>query len=83
MRTTVTLDVDVERLIHCMMAERGISFRQALNEAVRNGLRTNEQPGKFVQKTFQMGNAQEFRWDKAMAVADAIDDEQLRRKGRV
>jgi hypothetical protein len=30
-----------------------------------------------------MGNAQEFRWDKAMAVADAIDDEQLRRKGRV
>jgi hypothetical protein len=27
-----------------------------------------------------MGAAQEFRWDKALAVADAIEDEELTRK---
>jgi hypothetical protein len=27
-----------------------------------------------------MGASQEFRWDKAVAVADAIEDEELSRK---
>jgi hypothetical protein len=27
-----------------------------------------------------MGEGQEFRWDKALAVADAIEDEELSRK---
>jgi hypothetical protein len=27
-----------------------------------------------------MGAGQQFRWDKAMAVADAIEDEELSRK---
>ena len=35
---------------------------------------------KFAQKTFRMGEAQEFRWDKALAVADSIEDEELSRK---
>ncbi len=39
MRTTVTLDPDVERLIKDAMRERGISFKEALNEAARIGLR--------------------------------------------
>ena len=28
----------------------------------------------------RMGEGQEFRWDKALAVADAIEDEELNRK---
>jgi hypothetical protein len=82
MRTTVTLDSDVERLIRDAMRERGISFKEALNEAARVGLR-GKQPKraqKFAQKTFRMGAGQEFRWDKALAVADAIEDEELSRK---
>lgn len=39
MRTTVTLDPDMERLIRDAMRERAISFKEALNEAVRIGLR--------------------------------------------
>ena len=35
MRTTVTLDPDVERLVRDVMRERGLSFKQALNEALR------------------------------------------------
>ena len=30
--------------------------------------------GKFVQRTFPMGAEQLFRWDKALAVADAVED---------
>ena len=82
MRTTVTLDPDVERLIRDAMRERAISFKEALNEAARVGLRGKEhkRASKFAQKTFRMGAGQEFRWDKALAVADAIEDEELNRK---
>jgi hypothetical protein len=82
MRTTVTLDSDVERLIRDAMKERAISFKEALNEAARIGLsgRPRRRANKFTQKSFRMGEAQEFRWDKALAVADAIEDEELTRK---
>jgi len=82
MRTTVTLDPDVERLIRTVMTERAISFNRALNEAVRAGLGgTGLKHGrKFVQKSFRMGGAQEFRWDKALAIADVIEDAVLTRK---
>ena len=64
------------------MRERGISFKEALNEAARVGLRGKEpkRAQKFAQKTFHMGEGQEFRWDKALAAADAIEDEELSRK---
>ena len=82
MRTTVTLDPDVERLIRDAMKERDISFKEALNEAARIGLggKGVKRVKKFVQKSFRMGEGQEFRWDKALAVADAIEDEELSRK---
>ncbi|MBM3763336.1 MAG: antitoxin [Acidobacteria bacterium] len=82
MRTTVTLDPDVERLLREAMREKSISFKEALNEAARAGLR---KPGqgkakRFVQTTFRMGCAGDYRWDKAMAIADALEDEELVRK---
>ena len=82
MRTTVTLDPDVERLIRAAMRERGLSFKEVLNEAARIGLRGKEQKGahKFAQKTFRMGEGQAFRWDKALAVAGSMEDEGLSRK---
>jgi hypothetical protein len=82
MRTTVTLDPDVERAIRDVMRERAISFKEALNEAARVGLRGKERnrARRFVQKTFRMGEGQDFRWDKALALADSIEDEELNRK---
>jgi hypothetical protein len=82
MRTTVTLDPDVERLLKDAMRERRISFKEALNEAARDGLRGKAQkrPRKFVQKTFRMGAEQSFRWDKTLSVADALEDDELSRK---
>lgn len=37
MRTTVTLDADTEAAIRRLMAQRGISFKRALNDAIRAG----------------------------------------------
>lgn len=38
MRTTVTLDDDVAAALQTVMRERGVSFKEALNSAVRSGL---------------------------------------------
>ena len=32
---------------------------------------------RFAQKTYSLGPEQNFRWDKALAAADAIEDEEL------
>jgi hypothetical protein len=81
MRTTVSLDPDVEVLIKKVMKQRGLSFKQAVNSAIRAGL-TQGSPGKrhFVQQTHALGSEQNFRWDKALAAADALEDEELTRK---
>jgi hypothetical protein len=70
MRTTVTLDPDVEKLIKQAMKERDISFKQALNDAARSGLQSEKRKrtAKFIQATFSMGEEQLFRWDKAHAI---------------
>jgi hypothetical protein len=81
MRTTVTLDADVEALLRRAMRQRGLSFKAALNSAIRAGL-AQSKAGKrrFVQPTFALGAEQYFRWDKALAAADALEDEELTRK---
>jgi hypothetical protein len=81
-RTTVTLDPDVEKMLKNAIRERGISFKQALNEAIRAGLTRGRQPrtARFVQKSYHLGPAPDFRWDKALAMADAIEDEEITRK---
>ena len=78
----MTLDPDVERLLKDSMKARGISFKDALNEAIRTGIgRGNRRSARrFVQKSFSLGAEQNFRWDKALAAAEAIEDEELSRK---
>ena len=81
MRTTITLEPDVQALIQKAMKERGISFKEALNSAVRAGLtQTKQRKHAFTQKTFSLGAEQNFRWDKALSAAAAMEDEELSRK---
>jgi len=82
MRTTVTLDPDVEALLRAAMRERGISFKEALNSAVRTGLGSGSarRPRKYRQKTHRMGFRPEIRLDKALALAAALEDEEIVRK---
>ncbi len=57
MRTTVTLDQDVERLLRERMHRTRRSFKETLNEAVRAGLAAQEgiTPRPFEIKSHAMG----------------------------
>jgi hypothetical protein len=53
----VTLDADVLALLKRTMHERDVSFKQALNDAVRQGSQPTaaRKLPPFVQKTYNMG----------------------------
>lgn len=80
MRTTVTLDPDTAALIERRMRERGLTFKQAINEAIRAGL-GGEEPGDFRTATASMGRS----WvplDRALQVAADLEDDELLRRMR-
>lgn len=79
MRTTLTLDPDVESLIQRAMRQKGITFKQAVNEAIRAGLGPRS-PVTFRQTTFEMGFRPEINYDHALHIAAALEDEELIRK---
>ncbi len=78
MRTTVTLDPDVESLLRKEVRRRGESFKEVLNNAIRAGLHSsmNQRVEDFTPLVFDMG---EPRVDltKASALADSLEDEEL------
>ena len=57
MRTTITLEPDVERLLKQAMSERDATFKDVVNAALRRGLRADPSPAapRFVQKAFDCG----------------------------
>jgi hypothetical protein len=82
MRTTVTLDPDVEKLLRKEVRERGIPFKQILNNAIRDGLRgTRRRAEPFRPTTFNMGKPL-VDLTKALSLASELEDEELIRKHR-
>lgn len=80
MRTTVTLDPDVEALVRQAMRERGLSFKQALNQAVRAGV-ANVSGAKiepFRQRSFSLGRPR-VDLTKALSLAGELDDQRTTR----
>ena len=73
MRTTVTLDPDVEAILRKAMRKRDISFKEALNQAIRDGLMARPQLGSrpYRLKTFRMGFRPEFPLEQALSAAAA------------
>jgi hypothetical protein len=59
MRTTVTLDPDVQQLLRDAMQRRRLSFKEALNQAIRSGLSRATNPSddetSFVVRAQRMG----------------------------
>lgn len=77
MRTTVTLDPDVEALLQQAMRERDASFKQVLNDGLRAGLgRSRQKVEPFRQRTFRMGRPQ-VDLTKATALAAELEDLEL------
>ncbi len=77
MRTTLTLEPDVEALVRQLMRERGLSFKQAVNHAIRAGLAPQSEA--FRTPTRDMGTPS-VPLDKALELAGALEDEELLRK---
>jgi hypothetical protein len=80
-RTTVTLDPDVAARLKAVARERGISFKEALNAAVRAGLGGGRRAARpFRQPTQPMGLRPGVTVDKALQLAAAFEDEELVRR---
>ncbi len=74
MRTTVTLDADTEQLIRRAMRERGVSFKEALNDAIRAGVAAPAPV--FETKTASLG-VSTVDLDRALRLASDLEDEAL------
>ena len=81
MRTTVTLDDDVLAVVHRLMKERGVSFKKALNDAIRDGADGRPAPAQFTTATADLG-VPTVNLDRALSLAAELEDEELIRRQR-
>lgn len=80
-RTTVTLDEDVAAALKRVVGERGVSFKEALNAAVRAGLRSGAPPARrYRVPRRRLGLRPGLDLTKALQLAAALEDEELIRK---
>jgi hypothetical protein len=80
-RTTVTLDDDTLAVVRQRMRERGVSFKQALNDAIRDGAIGRQAPVKFATRTADLG-VPSVNLDRALQLAGELEDEELLRRQR-
>jgi hypothetical protein len=81
MRTTVTLDTDTEQVVRRRMRERGVSFKDAINELIRAGVRPPGESGPFRTETAAMGRSS-VNLDRALQLTAELEDEELLRRMR-
>ncbi|MGK2939243.1 MAG: antitoxin [Solirubrobacteraceae bacterium] len=78
MRTTVTLDPDTRLLVERLMRERDLSFKDAVNTAIRAGLApaATDEPITIPRDL----GAAKVDLTKALALAGQMEDEEIIRK---
>ncbi|HUG49144.1 MAG TPA: antitoxin [Candidatus Limnocylindria bacterium] len=79
MRTTVSLDPDTSAIVRRLMRERGMTFKQALNEAIRAGTTRRSGSTPFRTRTVDMGRPA-IPVDKALRLAAQLEDDEMIRK---
>jgi hypothetical protein len=79
MRTTVTLETDVAALLERQMQERGLTFKQALNEAVRAALAPSPAGVPYRVRARRMGRPK-VPLTKTLELAAELEDEEIVRK---
>jgi hypothetical protein len=79
MRTTMTLDPDVDALVKRAQAQRGVSVKRAVNDGLRRGL----QPGtkRYRLKPAAMGEPL-VPLEKALQIVADMEDEAITEKMR-
>lgn len=83
MRSTVRIDDDLMTALRARALEERMSMTRMLNRLLRVGLATSSQPGgnreRYREATVRMGRPR-FETDKALALAAALEDEEIIRK---
>jgi hypothetical protein len=81
MRTTVDLEPDLAAKLRRLARERGVSFKEALNTAVRTGLGPGDGKRRaYKLPTYSLGVRPGIDIDKASHLAAAMEDEEIIRK---
>lgn len=75
MRTTVTLDPDTEQMIRRRMREQKSSFKQALNDAIREGC-SKPADRAFSTAPASMGRPR-LNLDRSLQIAAELEDDEL------
>lgn len=77
----MTLDPDVEAKLRAAMRERGVSFKVAINDAVRAGLTAKTAPRRGFRVHAQpLGVRPGINLDKALTLAGELEDAEIVRK---
>ncbi len=78
MRTTVTLEDDVEKQLRSAVRRSGRPFKQVLNEALREGLGrpARRAAARFRQPTFDLGRPL-VDLTKAAALSSELEDQHI------
>ena len=79
MRTTITLDPDVEAMLKKVMQERDLSFKQAVNSLLRSALFPNEIRPDYSWPVYQLGKPL-VPLEHALQLASEFEDEEIARK---
>jgi hypothetical protein len=75
MRTTITLEPDVAALVERDMRQRGVTFKVAVNDAIRRTL--GDRPrADFSFPTFDLGPAT-YDLTRSTQLAAALEDEEI------
>jgi hypothetical protein len=77
MRTTVTLDPDVEARLREVARERGVSFKEALNSAIRAGLMASRGTREYRTPSRPLGLRAGINLDKALQIASDLEDAEI------
>jgi hypothetical protein len=75
-RTTITLDPDARLLVERAMRERGLSFKEAVNQAIRAGLGERSAGPTSYTTPRPLGPAR-LDLTKALGLAAQLEDEAL------
>jgi hypothetical protein len=79
MRTTITLDPDTRLLVERAMRERGLSFKEAVNEAIRAGLGRPADELRSFTVARDLGPAR-IDLTHALRLAGELEDDALARR---
>jgi hypothetical protein len=84
MRTTVTIDPDVEVLLQAAVSEQRRTLDEVLNDTLRQALARDIQPGRkpYRVQPRSLGLRAEVNLDKALRLSDDLEDQEIIRKLR-